>query len=124
MAYSLFHTVKYKNHSVGYIFHTVGYKSRSVKQRIDKGILGNIEGVFYFHIMRHAVSVFFCMVVIYENRYDEHKKIYSDENDFCIAWVAGSICSGEGTDIDLAPRPTETSRCSFIYQTKANQSIR
>ena len=59
MAYSLFHTVKYKNHSVGYIFHTVGYKSRSVKQRIDKGILGNIEGVFYFHIMRHAVSVFF-----------------------------------------------------------------
>ena len=74
MAYSLFHTVKYKNHSVGYIFHTVGYKSRSVKQRIDKGILGNIEGVFYFHIVRHAVSVFFCMVVIYENRYDEHKK--------------------------------------------------
>ena len=64
MAYSLFHTVKYKNHSVG-------YKSRSVKQRIDKGILGNIEGVFYFHIMRHAVSVFFCMVVIYENRYDD-----------------------------------------------------
>ena len=74
MAYSLFHTVKYKNHSVEYIFHSVGYKSRSVKQRIDKGILGNIEGVFYFHIMRHAVSVFFCMVVIYENRYDEHKK--------------------------------------------------
>ena len=74
MAYSLFHTVKYKNHSVGYIFHSVRYKSRSVKQRIDKGILGNIEGVFYFHIMRHAVSVFFCMVVIYENRYDEHKK--------------------------------------------------
>mgnify|MGYP000113901424 CR=1 FL=1 len=104
MAYSLFHTVKYKNHSVGYIFHSVGYKSRSVKQRIDKGILGNIEGVFYFHIMRHAVSVFFCMVVIYENRYDEHKKIYSDENDFCIAWVAGGICNGEGTDIDLARR--------------------
>ena len=104
MAYSLFHTVKYKNHSVGYIFHSVGYKSRSVKQRIDKGILGNIEGVFYFHIMRHAVSVFFCLVVIYENRYDEHKKIYSDENDFCIAWVAGGICNGEGTDIDLARR--------------------
>ncbi len=59
MAYSLFHTVKYKNHSVGYIFHSVRYKSRSVKQKIDKGILGNIEGVFYFHIMRHAVSVFF-----------------------------------------------------------------
>ena len=35
---SLFHTVKYKNHSVGYIFHSVGYKSRCVKQRIDKGI--------------------------------------------------------------------------------------
>ena len=34
---SLFHTVKYKNHSVGYIFHTVGYKSRTVKQRILKG---------------------------------------------------------------------------------------
>ena len=31
---SLFHTVKYKNHSVGYIFHSVGYKSRTVKQRI------------------------------------------------------------------------------------------
>ncbi len=35
---SLFHTVKYKNHSVGYIFHSVGYKSRYVKQRIDKHI--------------------------------------------------------------------------------------
>ena len=34
---SLFHTVKYKNHSVGYIFHSVGYKSRTVKQRILKG---------------------------------------------------------------------------------------
>ena len=31
---SLFHTVKYKNHSVEYIFHTVVYKSRTVKQRI------------------------------------------------------------------------------------------
>ena len=31
--YSLFHTVKYKNHSVGYIFHTGGYKPRTVKQR-------------------------------------------------------------------------------------------
>ena len=62
---SLFHTVVFVSHSVGYIFHSVGYKSRSVKQRIDKGILGNIEGVFYFHIMRHAVSVFFCMIVIY-----------------------------------------------------------
>ena len=59
MAYSLFHTVKYKNHSVGYIFHTVGYKSHGVKQRMDKGILGNIGGVFYFHIMRHAVSILF-----------------------------------------------------------------
>ena len=35
---SLFHTVKYKNHSVVYIFHSVGYKSRSVKQKIDKHI--------------------------------------------------------------------------------------
>ena len=34
VAYSLFHTVKYKNHSVGYIFHTVKYKSRTVKQRM------------------------------------------------------------------------------------------
>ena len=66
--------MKYKNHSVEYIFHSAGYKSHGVKQRIDKGILRNIEGVFYFHIVRHAVSVFFCMVVIYENRYDEHKK--------------------------------------------------
>jgi hypothetical protein len=33
-AFSLFHTVKYKNHSVGYIFHSVGYKSHTVKQRI------------------------------------------------------------------------------------------
>ena len=31
---SLYHTVEYKNHSVGYIFHTVGHKSRTVKQRI------------------------------------------------------------------------------------------
>ena len=31
---SLFHTVKYKNHSVGYIFH-------SVKQRIYQGISRN-----------------------------------------------------------------------------------
>ena len=31
---SLFHTVKYKNHSVEYIFHTVGYKSHTVGQRI------------------------------------------------------------------------------------------
>ena len=41
---SLFHTVKYKNHSVGYIFHSVGYKSRSVKQKIDKHIWKNISG--------------------------------------------------------------------------------
>ena len=38
---SLFHTVKYKNHSVGYIFHSVGYKSRTVKQRIYKEISKN-----------------------------------------------------------------------------------
>jgi hypothetical protein len=38
MRFLWFHTVKYKNHSVGYIFHSVGYKSRSVKQRIDKHI--------------------------------------------------------------------------------------
>ena len=38
---SLFHTVKYKNHSVGYIFHSVGYKSRTVKQRIYQGISRN-----------------------------------------------------------------------------------
>ena len=31
---SLFHTVKYKNHSVEYIFHSVGHKSHTVKQRI------------------------------------------------------------------------------------------
>ena len=30
---SLSHTVKYKNHSVGYIFHTVEYKSQTVGQR-------------------------------------------------------------------------------------------
>ena len=34
MANSLFHTVEYKNRSVGHIFHSVKYKSRSVKQRI------------------------------------------------------------------------------------------
>ncbi len=38
---SLFHTVGYKNHSVGYIFHTVKYKSRTVEQRICKGISKN-----------------------------------------------------------------------------------
>ena len=36
---SLFHTVGYKNHSVGYIFHTVKYKSHSVKQRILRSVL-------------------------------------------------------------------------------------
>ena len=41
-ANSLFHTVKYKNHSVGYIFHTVGYKSCTVKQRIFQSVLRNI----------------------------------------------------------------------------------
>ena len=30
---SLFHTVGYKNHSVGYIFHTVKYKFQSAVQR-------------------------------------------------------------------------------------------
>ena len=78
MAYSLFHTVKYKNHSVGYIFHTVGYKSHGVKQRIDKGILGNIEGVFYFHIVRHAVSVFFCMIVIYMTKLLQKREMRKD----------------------------------------------
>ena len=38
---SLFHTVKYKNHSVGYIFHSAGYKSRTVKQRIHQGVSQN-----------------------------------------------------------------------------------
>ena len=32
----IFHSVGYKNHSVGYIFHSVGYKSRTVKQRIQQ----------------------------------------------------------------------------------------
>ena len=41
---SLFHTVKYKNHSVGYIFHSVGYKSRTVKQRICKSVQKNVTG--------------------------------------------------------------------------------
>ena len=41
-ANSLFHTVKYKNHSVGYIFHTVEYKSCTVKQRIFQSVLRNI----------------------------------------------------------------------------------
>ena len=41
---SLFHTVKYKNHSVGYIFHSVGYKSRTVKQRIIRGVQKNMRG--------------------------------------------------------------------------------
>lgn len=36
---SLFRTVKYKNHSVGYIFHIVEYKSRIVKQRIFPSVL-------------------------------------------------------------------------------------
>ena len=31
---SLSHTVKYKNHSVGYIFHTVKYKFHNVGQKI------------------------------------------------------------------------------------------
>ena len=34
MRFLWFHTVGYKNHSVGYIFHTVKYKSRIVKQRM------------------------------------------------------------------------------------------
>ena len=33
-AFSLSHSVEYKNHSVGYIFHSVGYKFHTVKQRI------------------------------------------------------------------------------------------
>ena len=41
---SLFHTVGYKNHSVGYIFHSVGYKSRTVKQRICKSVQKNVTG--------------------------------------------------------------------------------
>ena len=32
-SFSLYHSVKYKNHSAGYIFHTVKYKYRSVIQR-------------------------------------------------------------------------------------------
>ena len=38
----LFHTVKYKNHTVGYIFHTVRYKYHSVKQRIYQGVVRNV----------------------------------------------------------------------------------
>ena len=34
MRFLWFHTVEYKNHSVGHIFHSVKYKSRTVKQRI------------------------------------------------------------------------------------------
>ena len=44
MRFLWFHTVKYKNHSVGYIFHTVGYKSRTVKQRIVCGVQKNMKG--------------------------------------------------------------------------------
>ena len=32
-SFSLYHSVKYKNHSAGYIFHTVKYKYQSVVQR-------------------------------------------------------------------------------------------
>ena len=48
LVYSLFHSVKYKNHSVGYIFHTVGYKSRTVKQRICQEIKKNFLASFLF----------------------------------------------------------------------------
>ena len=41
---------------------------------------------------------------------------------FVLLGLLAASVTVEGTDIDLDP--TETSRCSFIYQTKANQSIR
>ena len=37
--YSLFHSVGYKNHTVGYIFHSVKYKSHTVKQSFCKVVL-------------------------------------------------------------------------------------
>lgn len=43
---SLFHSVGYKNHSVGYVFHTVKYKNQTVGQRICGRILKNILGSF------------------------------------------------------------------------------
>ena len=33
MRFLWYHSVKYKNHSAGYIFHTVKYKYQSVVQR-------------------------------------------------------------------------------------------
>ena len=54
---SLFHTVKYKNHSVGYIFHTVGYKSRTVKQRIFCSVSGNIlKDIEKYHALTHFIT--------------------------------------------------------------------
>ena len=47
-AFSLSHTVRYKNHSVEYIFHSVGYKSRIVEQRMFGGIWKNVCGSFRF----------------------------------------------------------------------------
>ena len=56
---SLFHTVKYKNHSVGYIFHSVGYKSRTVEQRICKCVGSNLykENGICFSFKKNFVSL-------------------------------------------------------------------
>ena len=53
---SLFHSVKYKNHSVGYIFHSAGYKSRTVKQRIYKEIAKNKQDHKY--LSKEAILIF------------------------------------------------------------------
>ncbi len=48
-AFSLFHSVGYKNHTVGYIFHCVEYKNRSVVQRIYQGKKEYASGSFFIY---------------------------------------------------------------------------
>ena len=56
MRFLWFHSVKYKNHSVGYIFHSAGYKSRTVKQRIYKEIAKNKQDHKY--LSKEAILIF------------------------------------------------------------------
>ena len=55
LAFSLSHSVEYKNHSVGYIFHSVGYKSRTVKQRIHQDKKEYASGSFLFMYRRKQI---------------------------------------------------------------------
>ena len=54
-AFSLSHSVGYKNHTVGYIFHSVGYKSHSVVQRIYQDKKEYDSGSFLFMYRRKQI---------------------------------------------------------------------